>query len=464
MSKPRYLIQRKGKQFVGSSNWLTRAVTDHAVGPTYPLPAPSAPIPAENRIPIVLTAERIAREKLFDEWEEQEKADEAAVEMAAGVAGPVVSKEADAATAEEQAKLAESMAELKLRDAMLKKQGPPAPVVGSPAAAKPFGFAAGFLKPNKGKGKAVDTPPLPTTTPSPPLPQHTPLHRVLPPSKSIHKPTPPPSAPSTRPSSPKPDRRVLFNLPSPLFDTPVATRAPKVAIPLPAPPTAEQKAEEEKDRLAAEALKNKKQAEPFVRPAKSIVIERPIAPPTLPSEGSNFRSERLKLASKNRLPETLGRAPKVQDAVAGEGKGTLVEGTEGGSVETGPVHTLSLSQSGETTSRNGQASAQALLHEQEEQDRMMQAVSSRGYDEDEDDESDSSGFYGSEAEESYDEEGDDLDIDGALQAREVALEYHRQRMNVGAGAGTGSLGGFRDPEAYDAWNQAVRPASSPGSY
>lgn len=74
-------------------------------------------------------------------------------------------------------------------------------------------------------------------------------------------------------------------------------------------------------------------------------------------------------------------------------------------------------------------------------------------------ESDSSGFYGEESDDEDDDDDDDIDeidIDGALHAREVALEYHRLRSGLGAGAGTGPLGGDREPDAYHSWNQSVR--------
>ncbi|GAA5880512.1 hypothetical protein JCM3774_000633 [Rhodotorula dairenensis] len=53
----------------------------------------------------------------------------------------------------------------------------------------------------------------------------------------------------------------------------------------------------------------------------------------------------------------------------------------------------------------------------------------------------SDGEYGDDDDEIDEAE---LDVDAALHAREVALAYHQQRLNLGGGRGTGALGGYHE--------------------
>jgi hypothetical protein len=60
-----------------------------------------------------------------------------------------------------------------------------------------------------------------------------------------------------------------------------------------------------------------------------------------------------------------------------------------------------------------------------------------------DDDSDEDEFvYSDEDEDDIDDA--ELDVDAALHAREVALAYHQQRLNLGGGRGTGALGGYHE--------------------
>ena len=72
------------------------------------------------------------------------------------------------------------------------------------------------------------------------------------------------------------------------------------------------------------------------------------------------------------------------------------------------------------------------------------------------DDDDDSGFHYSDDD---DEDDEDVDVDAAMHAREIALEYHKKRALVGAGRGTGPLGGDHEPGELDAWNQPVRLAA-----
>ena len=126
-----------------------------------------------------------------------------------------------------------------------------------------------------------------------------------------------------------------------------------------------------------------------------------------------------------------------------------------------PIHTLSLSNNPPTASaKDGEASAYELVPEEQEvdEDEDVRPVynDEPEADDDELNSSDGSGFYGSE-----DDDDEEIDIDSALDAREVALAYYSKRENVGAGKGTGPLGGDGHPDTFDPWNQPVRSLPSP---
>lgn len=68
--------------------------------------------------------------------------------------------------------------------------------------------------------------------------------------------------------------------------------------------------------------------------------------------------------------------------------------------------------------------------------------------EEEDGDEDSDGFYDYDDSEDEDDP-DNIHIDDVLAMREAALEYHAKRYNLGAGAGTGPLGGYGRPDEFD---------------
>lgn len=394
-------------------------------GPTQPLRPKAEPTVPEARA-FVSEEEKVEMNKLFDQLELEEVEEE--------------KKNAEIEASIPSAFELEERANGGLVEEVVPKVESPAVVTKPTPTPKPFGFSSGFLiakKPNKGKEKAViETNPLNSDTSSTPPIFYEPLHHILPPAKSIYKPTPP----SSRPVSPKPDRKVLFNVPANDQDNKVTSK--KIAIPLPPPPSTSTTIEEAKDKEAADS----KKAEPFVRPIKTMVIERPVKAPSAPNaKVSRFKSERDKVPKEDRLPATSGRPPKATDIEVPRNSvphsiGEIVDKSAGETkaVEKGPIHTVSM---GSASGAFGSTSIQEIFTEDLEDD-----------DDGFDDESDSSGFYGTDNE----DESDDMDIDGALHNREIALEYHRKRMDLGAGAGTGPLGGDRDSEAFDAWNQAVR--------
>lgn len=360
-------------------------------------------------------------------------------------AGPQLDKDAifaqiEAEEAEEEARAAAEGAKNPLPQSAVQEVAPvevvTAPIASTPKIAKEFlpSFASGFLA-RKPAAKSPAIKSVVATT-SDGAVVHEPLHKTLTATKSIYRPTPPPSAPSSRPSSPRPDRRVAFEgLPA----DPPSPKPKRSAIVLPPPPPSST----DSRPLPAPAVK-----EPF-RPLKMEVVERASKPPTAP--GPRTTPSVKKVAHPGDVgsaTRTLGRAPKPSAAppvVQTVGSSTL------------PIHTLSLSSNPPSTSaKDGEASAYELVPDDQEVDEDEDARPEYN-DEPESDldgSSDGSGFYGSEDDE------EEIDIDSALDAREVALAYYSKRAGVGAGAGTGPLGGDGSPDTFDPWNQPVRPPLS----
>lgn len=77
-----------------------------------------------------------------------------------------------------------------------------------------------------------------------------------------------------------------------------------------------------------------------------------------------------------------------------------------------------------------------------------------------DEDSDSDGLYDYGSEDD-DEDEDGYHIDDVLAMREAALEYHKKRFELGAGKGTGPLGGDREPDAYDEVSEGLRCEITP---
>lgn len=117
-----------------------------------------------------------------------------------------------------------------------------------------------------------------------------------------------------------------------------------------------------------------------------------------------------------------------------------------------PIHTISLSAKKASSS----SSASSLGSREPGHASLNDLLSSDDDGHDDEDEDGSDEFYANESGDEYDDDEDEeIDIDAALEAREAALAYHEKRMAIGAGAGTGPLGGDAAPDAFDAWNQAV---------
>lgn len=89
-----------------------------------------------------------------------------------------------------------------------------------------------------------------------------------------------------------------------------------------------------------------------------------------------------------------------------------------------------------SSAQNGDASQARVEDDFEEDDDLM-------------DDSDEDGYYDDDLEDSDD---DNTHIDDILAMREAAMEYHAKRHALGAGLGTGPLGGFKGPDAFDEVN------------
>lgn len=454
------LIQRNGKQTLRKPSFQTLLITstDHF---SYPVKSkvlvPSSPTPSTSSLP---PSKSEAMNKKFEFTPESE-----------AILARFEREEQEEAEAEElRAKLEATTLE------STPVVSVPSPVVNlkSYAIIPPkkalSGFSSGFLnkKPKSTTPIAsVSTPPVPAASTSSTSkilipasddtePRHEPLHHILPPSKSIYRPTPPSSRPNTRPSSPRPsDKKVVFDLPAGAEESIPKSKKGKEVIILGGPEPLE-------DDSPPVIAKN----EPAQRPLREVVVERPIKPP---SEPRMRPATRFTKEDGDGLPlRTLGIAPK---STASAFRSPFAEPTSSSTSTTStststtlnptstsiatPIHTLSLSStsnslpSGHLSIANYEPEDQESDSDEHSASELRPSLTSDGSES-----SDSSGFYGSDFDEDEEEE-DEIDIDGALHNREVALEYHRLRMNVGAGAGTGPLGGDRDPESYDSWNQEV---------
>ena len=174
------------------------------------------------------------------------------------------------------------------------------------------------------------------------------------------------------------------------FDVPPSTSS------LEDPPKTQQPAIKMPSSRAEPTIKSTgPKVEPFVRPTKSVVVERETAPPLPPMASPSTQRQ---------------YQPPPQRAL--------------------------------------QISREAAESDHEDETNSVPSDT-----EQEDDGSD--GSYGYDDDEDEDEEEEELpDIDALLLNREIALEYHQKRFGLGAGQGTGALGG--DGRAWDAEEQEVR--------
>ncbi|GAA6061406.1 hypothetical protein JCM10212_004464 [Sporobolomyces blumeae] len=348
---------------------------------------------------------------------------------------------------------------------------------------KPFaGFSAGFLSKSKQKrpSNSLTSPPA-STQPAPP-PALSPLPAPAP--SSVPSSPAKPSAPllksslsrsNSRSASPAPGssaastkKSVAFDLPVPddrvptreMADLAVSKKQPIILGMGPTPENLTRPEPTTPQREQVEARQDEAKAEPFVRPIKDLVVEKPLRKP-VPSGGGVSGEAKKKVSRFRQMKDAVvdeGTRDPGQVVDKGKGKERVVEPsppevtssssaarpadpTPGPGAESmpAPIHTISLSSkpspsSSTSTPRNrdGTISYADIPFGSDEED------------EDEDDptlSSEDEGLYRDD-DDSDDFDDEDFDVDAALHQREVALAYHRQRLEVGAGRGTGPLGGF----------------------
>ncbi|BGP30943.1 uri1, prefoldin-like chaperone [Rhodotorula toruloides] len=440
--KMRYLAKKGGKTVVRTVNAPSSAKPPQPPTPTVPSPSPatsstsfpsaSPNAPAEDNNPFPCRP-KLDIKAILDELEAEEKAEAEASRAASGETADEAGPAVDAA-----------------KPRANPSEGTPAPTIATtakpaPAASAFGGFAAGFL--SKGKHKrpsnSLPTPsPAPATSTSGTATSAVPIPAL---KSSLSRPSSP--SRSATPSSEK--KRVAFDLPppSPSEDAPKPKKAP-IILGMGDP--------EPSRRPDPPSSESKKPEEPFVRPIKDVVAEKPMKKPVPPGgiagPGGIVRQKRLSrfrqmkeeaieakaeepAASKADPPSQLETAPPVVSSVVEK----VVEGQDKADDQAGPsssipapVHTISLS------TRPSEPSKQA-------DGTIAYADIPFDSDEDVDEEdpySDEEGFDWSDDDDEIDD--DELDVDAALHAREVALAYHQQRLNVGGGRGTGALGGYHD--------------------
>ncbi|GAA5984962.1 hypothetical protein JCM5350_000080 [Sporobolomyces pararoseus] len=323
------------------------------------------------------------------------------------------------------------------------------------------GFSAGFLSKSKQKrpSNSLVSTPAPsnkpstisaantnsTSTPSSPPPpaavsqlQSSPLKSSL-------------SRSTSRASSPAPGSKksVAFDLPVPDDQVPTREGTPKKQPIILGMGPASGDSSDQADGNSAKAQEKKK--EEFVRPIKDLVVEKPLKKPTppgppsasaeKPKKVSRFRKMKEDMFENEEEPKGKGKEKEIVSPPIVQSSSSTPPSpppTQDTNVPA-PIHTISLSSKPSPSSstsqpRNpdGTVSYADIPFSSDEEDPHLSPDGS----EDED-------WYPSEEEE-FDEE--DFDVDAALHQREVALEYHRQRLGLAAGRGTGPLGGYHNGE------------------
>lgn len=304
------------------------------------------------------------------------------------------------------------------------------------------GFTSGFL--SKSKQKRPSNSLVPSSPSSPPKPTPLPVAQLQQQSSPLKSSF---SRSNSRASSPTPKKSVVFDLPVPDDQVPTREGTPKKQpIILGMGPESLEQEEEEKKKLEV-----KKEKEEFVRPIRDLVVEKPLRKPMAPSLGVGG-GEKKKLSRFRKMKEDViegGGGEKEK----GKGKekeivpSSPLQGSP--SIEMidelpAPVHTISLSSKPSPSSstshpRNPDGTvsyADIPFSSDEEEPRLDPSadyLSNEGS-------SDDDWYPSDEEDEDFNEE--DFDVDSALHQREVALEYHRQRLGLAAGRGTGPLGGF----------------------
>ncbi|KAM0788187.1 hypothetical protein ACM66B_001346 [Microbotryomycetes sp. NB124-2] len=449
--KMRYLIKKGGKQVVKPLNMPS---TPSAT----PLAAPKPAAERPTRLSETSNAPALNTKAILDELEQEEALEAAQVQV------------------ETSSEVAESTPKPESSATETKHAAPASTATPSTSTKAPFlpGFAAGFL--SKKTRLSSDQP-----SEQGDAVVHEPRHHVATPTKSIYRPTPPASTVASRSASPKPDRQVTFDLPS-STDVPERESKPKrTPIILGPPPSssiqgdqpvastsASASASAESTQVAKDESKKK---EPFVRPIKESVVERPLRAPTAPKPSktikSLFQSDRVD-AESSRSRDSVD-SPPIETSSSSLASSPVkthddVDKTSRVAAEPPtPVHTISLSSKmAQGPSEPGHASLNDLdddydLVEDDDDDSTQGQNPSLTEDHDSDSSDDGAPLYDDDDD---DDEEEQFDMDFAMHQREVALAFHERRSRLVAGAGTGALGGELDPEAYNAWNQPDVPVDA----
>ncbi|GAA6020022.1 hypothetical protein JCM8202_004957 [Rhodotorula sphaerocarpa] len=546
--KRRFLIKKGGKQTIGSLNSpAAEAAPATPASPSSAAPAlpPSGPsTDSDNPIP---DRPRIDIKTILDELEAEERAEAAAIPAEEPIASAADSQSSPAPAAAQPISAAERATKPAASQA----------VKTASTGAGFAGFAPGFLTKSKQKRPSDSLPP--TTAASSNAPKPIPSTRTQtqqqqqPPA--VPAPVPPAALPVTadgrpvkpalsRPSSrassrsrttsasEKEKKRVAFDLPPPASPSedpsPASKRAPillgmggesKAAVAAkedletissaefqadqrPPPPAA---AAATGGGAAAGAAAGAGAKEPFVRPIRDTVVEKPLRKPVPPGprglttataaplrEKRVSRFKRMKEEAVEPEPEreqrdtaTAGRQASSPSLPATERErrpqpewngppevvaAAEVERSAPGSVsssdpssatkqaspttntnatpiapasanEPAPVHTISFKQPAADAPREAGTVSYADIPD-DPNAAHSDSDFARDEDDYEEDDDDDDGFDFLEDDDS--DHDAELDVDAALHAREVALAYHQQRLNLGGGRGTGALGGYHE--------------------
>ncbi|GAA5840716.1 hypothetical protein JCM5353_005742 [Sporobolomyces roseus] len=450
----RYLVKKGGKQVVRPLN--TSSPTPSLPKPV-PKPSQSATTPPQARtdepVPSFPShdAPRLDVRAILDELEAEE-----ALERS----------ETEKLEQQEQVKLIEAD-EAKEKEKESKPVSVDSTKQPEQQASRFGGFSSGFLSKSKQKrpSNSLVTPTSPPSKPSP-LPPNSPPAAAAPlpqPVAQLQQQSSPLksslSRSNSRASSPTPKKSVVFDLPVPEDQVPTREGTPKIPkkqpIILGMGPTELQPEQEEEVK---EQVKEKKKEE-FVRPIKEMVVEKPLKKPTPPSAAVG--AGKKKLSRFRKMKEDMVRGQGIEESKS-KGKEKEIFPSSSSSQPSpsepsapsqnedlpAPVHTISLSSkpspsSSTSTPRNPDGTisyADIPFDSDEEEPPAPHLDPSADYIENEGESEDDDWYPSDEEEEEFDEE--DFDVDSALHQREVALEYHRQRLGLAAGRGTGPLGGF----------------------
>ncbi|GAA5840746.1 hypothetical protein JCM9279_001207 [Rhodotorula babjevae] len=463
-----------------------------------PAPAPEAdPNPFPARPPLDVKA-------ILDELEAEEAA--AAAAAAADAAPPALEGEADEPVSALESKIVELPdSPPPPAAAAPPAPSSKAPKAAAPSSSAFAGFSAGFLAKSKQKrpsnslaagAPAARSSPSSSSSANAPTSTSPSTSSASPSSATASTPAPTaaavaglkpalsrPVSPSARSRSATPagdKKRVAFDLPPPSAaeEQPAAKKAPILLGP---PPSSSSSSTPERPERQPEP---KRVEAPAQRPVRDVVVERPLRKAVPPGGGAGaqgagagglpVREKRLsrfkREAFSGPAAAAAGASTGVEDVVEGKGKGRAdeheiapstapapppvapaarpVEPSSSSSspplptTETmpAPVHTISLSartSSGAERAPGTVSFGDIPFGSDDEDEGAPHVAGDVDGEEGEDDEDDDWDY-------SDDDDFDDeeLDVDLALHQREVALAYHRQRLMLGAGRGTGPLGGW----------------------